>query len=240
LLSFDQDGRLRDLRLDRIEAGSRRTGGRRWRTVEPALAVSPNNDRAYVVATHGRLVADVDLRSWRLDYHDVAEERSRIADLIEPPAHAKEPFTSAVRTARMLPSGAIAVTGEDQDATRAAHEPKTIPYGVRLIDPARWTSRTIDSDAQDVTVAGGTLLARRWACDDCLNGLPSIGLRAYDTAGRLRFTRFAGARTIVHGAAGRHAYVGVDRDLHVIDLETGDTVRRLPDQNVRLLDPGRR
>ena len=44
----------------------------------------------------------------------------------------------------------------------------------------------------------------------------------------------------MHGAAGRHAYVGVADELHVIDLETGETVRRLPRQDLRLLDPGRR
>jgi hypothetical protein len=163
--------------------------------------------------------------------------------MLVPEAHAKEPFASAIRTAQMLPSGVIAVSGEDQDATQAAHEPKTVPYGVRLIDPASWTSRTVDRDAQDVTVAGGMLLARRWSCDDCINGLPSIGLRVYDTAGELRFTRFADARTIVHGAAGGYAYIGVTQGrahrIHVIDLDNGNTVRTLPPQDLRLLDPGR-
>ena len=211
--------------------------------MEPGLATTEAGDRAYVVAAHGRLVADVDLRTWRLAYHEVSEERSarqRISELLEPPAHAKEPFESAIRTAHVLPNGVIAVTGEDQDATRAAHEPKTIPYGVRLIDPANWTSRTVDRDAQDVTVAGGTLLARRWSCDDCINGLPPIGLRVYDTAGQLRFTRFEDARTIVHGAAGQYAYVGVTQGrtsrIHVIDLSSGDTVQELPQQQLRLLD----
>jgi hypothetical protein len=207
--------------------------------------VSDAGDRAYVLAAYGRLVADVELRSGRLVYHEVSEERSArqlIGEMLVPPAHAKEPFASAVRTAHMLPNGVIAVTGEDQVATQATHQPKTVPYGVRLIDPATWTSRTVDRDAQDVTVAGGTLLARRWSCDDCINGLPTIGLRAYDTAGEPRFTRFARARTIVHGAARRYAYIGITqgqtRRIDVIDLNTGDTVRQLPPQQLRLLDPG--
>jgi hypothetical protein len=246
LLSFDARGRLRGLRLDRLEAGTWRTGRRRWRNVEPGLAVSGAKERAYVVAADGRLVAEVDLRAWRLDYHEVSAARSawrRIADVIEPPADAKEPFSSAIRTAQTLPNGVIAVSGEDQEATDSPHEPKTVPYGVRLIDPASWTARTVDRDAQDVTVAGGTLLARRWSCDGCINGLPSIGLRAYDTAGELRFTRFAGAGTTVHGAAGGHAYIGVKRGaarrIHVIDLDNGETVRVLPYRDLRLLDPGR-
>jgi hypothetical protein len=244
LLSFDAGGRVRELQLNRIEAGTWRTARRRWRTVEPGLAVSRAGDRAYVVSADGRLVADVDLQAWRLGYHDVSEARStwrRIAELIEPPAHAKGPFDSAVRTARTLPGGVIAVTGEDQIATDSPHAPKIVPYGVRLIDPSSWTARTVDRDAQDVTVAGGTVLARRWSCDDCINGLPSIGLRAYDGAGEHRFTRFAGAGTIVRGAAGRHAYVEVERGgarhIHVIDLGSGRTIRVLPHRELRLLDP---
>jgi hypothetical protein len=93
LLSFDAGGRLRELRLGRIEAGTWRTGPRRWRNVEPGLAVSGAGDRAYVVAADGRLVADVDLRAWRLAYHEVSEARSawrRIAELMEPPARAAD------------------------------------------------------------------------------------------------------------------------------------------------------
>jgi hypothetical protein len=246
LLSFDATGRLRAMRLDRIEAGTWRTGLRRWRNVEPGLAVSGAGHRAYVVAADGLLVAEVDLRAWRLDYHEVSAARSawrRLADVIEPPADAKEPFSSAIRTAQTLPNGVIAVSGEDQEATDSPHEPKTVPYGVRLIDPAGWTARTVDREAQDVTVAGGTLLARRWSCDGCLNGLPSIGLRAYDTAGALRFTRFASAGIVVHGVADGYAYIGVSqggaRRVHVIDLDSGDTVRVLPQRELRLLSPDR-
>jgi hypothetical protein len=153
------------------------------------------------------------------------------------------PGESAIRTAQTLPSGVIAVSGEDQEATDPAdHEPKTVAYGVRLIDPASWTWRTLDREAQDVTVAGGVLLARRWSCD-CVNALPSIGLRAYDTAGKLLFTRFAGAAPIVRGVADGHAYVGVKRGrtrrIHVIDLDSGDSVRTLRDRELQLLDPRR-
>jgi hypothetical protein len=243
LVSFDASGRVRELGLSRIEAGSWRTGRRRWRTVEPGLAVSRNGDRAYVVDADGRLVADVDVRAWQLAYHEVAEVRSagrRIAELLEPPAYAKEPFDSSIRTAHMLPNGVIAVSGEDQHAASSAHELKTVAHGVRLIDPASWTWQAVDRDAQHVTVAGGMLLARRWSCD-CVNGLPSIGVRAYDTAGKLRFSRFAGAGTILQGAAGDHAYVAVQRGrarrIHVLDLDTGESVRTLPHRELRLLDP---
>ena len=211
--------------------------------MEPGLAASP--ERAYVVAADGLLVATVDLRNWRLNYEEVSEARSawrRLGDLIEPPAHAKGPLESSTRDAHLLPGGAIAVTGEDMKTTRGnPYDIDTTGYGVQLIDPTSWTWRTADRDAQYATVAGGVLLARRWSCRSCINALPSIGLRAYNTAGELRFTRFAGAEVTVLGSAGDHAYVALRRNdrrrIHVLDLDTGDTERTLPHRDLRLLDP---
>jgi hypothetical protein len=241
LVSFDAAGRLRELRLKRIEAGTWDTGPRRWRRVEPALAVTPNGRRAYVVAAHGRLVAEVDLRRWRLTYHEVTEPVSawrRLMDLVEPPAYAKEPGDLSVRYAEVLPGGAIAVTGEDTPATDPPHGAQPIPWGVRLIDPGSWTVRTVDADAQWFTTAGGLLLARRWSMP---GGRRPIGLRAYDTAGELRWERFKDADTIVRGAAGRRAYVEVKRGgrrrIHVLDLDTGKTERTLRWSEIRVLDP---
>jgi hypothetical protein len=194
-----------------------------------------------VVAADGRLAAEVDLRTWRLDYHEISEARSawrRLAELVTPPAYAKGPLKSSVRSAQALPGGALAVTGEDMDVTGDGHEPRTTAYGVRLIDPGSWTRRTVDHDAQDVLVAGGLLLARRWDCR-CINALPSIGLRGYDTAGELRFTRFEDGGVTVLGAAGDHAYVAVKRNgtrrIQVVELETGETQRVLPYRDLRLL-----
>ena len=242
LFSYDAAGRLRHHRLARIVAGNWRRGRGPWRTVEPGLAASP--ERAYVVAADGRLVAAIDLRNWRLAYEEVSEARSawqRLGDLIEPSAHAKGPLDSSTRDAHVLPGGAIAVTGEDMKTTRGnADEFDTTGYGVRLIDPESWTWRAADRDAQYVTVAGGVLLARRWSCRKCINALPSIGVRAYNTAGELQFTRFAGAEVFVLGSAGDHAYVAVRRNdrhrIHVLDLDTGDTERILPYRDLRLLE----
>jgi hypothetical protein len=244
LLSYEARGRLRRLRLERIVAGSWRRGRGPWRRVEPGLAATAK--RAYVVAADGRLVAEVGLRAWRLDYRDLSEARSawrRLGELVEPPAYAKGPLKSSTRHAQVVPGGAIAVTGEDMEATDEARNVETTAYGVRLIDPASWTWRTADRDAQQFALAGGVLLARRWSCRGCINALPSIGVRGYDTAGELRFTRFAGAEVSVLGAAGGHAYVAVrrrgTRRIHVIEVETGKTVRVLPYRELRLLDPPR-
>ena len=191
-------------------------------------------------------MANVDLRTWKLEYEELSEARTawqRLGDLVEPPAHAKGPLKSSVRDAHVLPGGTIAVTGEDMETTGEQHDVKTTGYGVQLIDPATWTWRSVDGEAQYMNVAGGVMLARRWSCRGCINGLPSIGVRGYDTAGELRFNVFPDADVTVLGAAGGHAYVGVRRGsarrVHVIELGTGDTVRVLAHRELRLLDPRR-
>ena len=241
LVSFDAAGRVRELRLGPIQAGTWKVGRGPWQHVEPALAVSRGGERAYVVAAHARLVAEVDLRRWRVVYHEVSEPVSamrRLLDLVEPPAHAKEPVDSQVRHGEVLPNGAIAVTGEDTRATDPPHSVPPTPFGVWLIDPRTWTIRAVDREAQDFTVAGGRLLARRWSMGG--DAQRPIGVRAYDTAGTRRWTRFEGADTIVRGAAGRHAYVEVKRAgrrrIHVLELDSGRTVRTLPWRELRVLD----
>lgn len=242
LSSYDARGRLRRLRIGRIVAGSWQRKPGPWHNVEPALAATAK--RAYVVAVDGRLVAEVGLREWRLEYRRVSEARSawqRLSEVIEPRAYAKGPLDSSIRDAQVLPGRAIAVTGEDSESSDDPHDYRTTGYGVRLIDPVSWTWRAADRDAQDMQVAGGTLLARRWSCPTCINGLPTIGLRAYDTAGELRFKRFEGAGVTIVGAAGGHAYIAVSRNgtrrIHAVDLRTGRSVRVLPFREMRLLDP---
>jgi hypothetical protein len=241
VMSYDLGGRLRELRLSRILAGFGDGGIGPARDLTPALAVDWRRERAYVVSTDGVQVAEVDLRAWRLEYHELSEPRTALQslrDLIVPPAYAKEPVHVRTRFAEVLPNGAIAVTGEDQPATRRPHVQRPIPFGLRLIDPRSWTVRTVDADAQGFSVAGGLVLARRWAMTN--DGLRRIGVRAYDTAGTLRFARFEGADVIVRGAAGRHAYVEARqagrRRIHVLELDSGRTVRTLPWRELRVLD----
>jgi hypothetical protein len=240
-MSYHVGGRVRELRLSRILAGSGERGTGPARDLTPALAVDWKGDRAYVVSTDGVQVAEVDLRSWRLEYHELSEPRTALQSLrefLEPPAHAKgEPVHVRTRYAEVLPNGAIAVTGEDRPVTRR-HVAMPIPYGLRLIDPESWTVRTVDAEPQDFTVAGGLVLARRWSMGD--DGLEGIGVRAYDTAGELRWARFESADTIVRGAAGRYMYVEVKRAgrrrTHVLELDGGRTVRTLPWRELRVLE----
>jgi hypothetical protein len=93
----------------------------------------------------------------------------------------------------------------------------------------------VDRDAHYFTVAGGLVFPERWAL-----GAGPRGVRAYDTAGELRYNRFEGARANVLGAAGRLAYVAVRqsgrRRIHVLELDSGRTVRTLPWRELRLLE----
>ena len=242
LAGYDSSGRLRKVRLARILAGYGDSGTGPARDLTPALAVDWGTGRAYVISTDGVLAAEVSLRSWRVSYHRLTEHRTawgRLRDLVDPPAHAKgEPVHVRTRMAEMLPNGAIAVTGEDRPPTEPSHLSKPIPFGLRLIDPRSWTVRTVDPEPQDLSVAGGTMLARRWSMGN--DGLDGIGLRAYDTAGELAWARFEGADTIVRGAAGSRAYVEVKRDgrrrIHVIDLASGRTERTRPWREIRVLE----
>jgi hypothetical protein len=243
LVAYDARGRLRALRLERIMAGSSDWGPGPARDLTPGLAVDRAGRRAYVVAAEASLVAEVDLRAWRVAYHEPTEPVTawgRLRDLLEPPVHAKgPPVDAAWREVKVLPNGAIAVTGDNWPPVESRHHPLAVPFGVHLIDPRSWTVRTLDDESEDFALAGGTLLSRRWSIDD--DSLEGIGVRAYDSAGDLRFAQFAGADTIVRGAAGRHAYVEVKRDgrraIHVLDLESGQTVRVLPWREIRVLSP---
>jgi hypothetical protein len=240
--AYDASGRLREVLLRRIMAGSGDRGPGPARDLTPGLAVDRAGRRAYVVAAEGELAAEVDLRSWRVDYHELGDPMTawrRLRDLVEPPAEAKgEPVDAVWRSAEVLPNGAIAVTGENWPPTER-HARHSIPFGLHLIDPRTWIERTVDGESQDFTVAGGMLLTRRWSVRG--DGLGGIGVRAYDTAGRLRFARFAGFDAIVRGAAGRHAYVEVGRGawrrIHVLDLATGRTERIVGWREIRVLSP---
>ena len=97
------DGWVRSVRLDRIEAGRGDDG--RGRVLFPGLAVDRRGNRAFVVAADRGLVAEVDLRSRRVAYHDLGE----------PPTATKcgGRSQSFLRSARWLGASTLAVAGED-------------------------------------------------------------------------------------------------------------------------------
>ncbi len=220
-------GRVRSVRLDRIEAGQGRGDDGRGRVLHPALAVDQRGHRAFVVAADRELVAEVDLRSRSVAYHD----------LLGPRAAAKGgPSESFARSAHWLGAGTLAVSGEDLPASATPSRAYPIAHGLRLVDTRTWTSRTIDPEAQTFDVAGRLLLARRWYAEQ---GRPPMGVAAYDFTGKPRWRRFAGSNALVWAPGGRRVYVDVgdhgERRTHVVDLSSGRTVRRLPYRRLTLL-----
>jgi hypothetical protein len=115
----------------------------------PGLAVDDLGRRVFVVAAGEALVAEVDLRSGRVVYHQLREHVSllgRVRDWLEPPAQAKA-SEGATRAARWLGNG-LSVAGQDEFA-----DGRVQPFGLRLIDTADWTWRTPDPDGDIIAAA---------------------------------------------------------------------------------------
>jgi hypothetical protein len=108
LVVFDGSG-LRAAELPEIRAGWAQDGSQEdvgARHSIPALAVEPSGDRALVVPAGGR-VAEVDLASLKVCYHELGEPVSllgRLREWLEPAAHAKM-VEGPDRNAVWLPTG---------------------------------------------------------------------------------------------------------------------------------------
>lgn len=227
LVQVRVDGRVRSVRLDRIEAGEGQGNGGRGRAVYPGLAVDRGGDRAFAIAADRGLVAEVDLGTGRVAYHR----------LVEGPAIAKGgPSESFSRSARWLGGHTLAVTGEHRLVGERPRRAREVPYGLRLVDTRDWTIRTVDPDAQTFDVAGGLLLARRWYVE---SGRTPMGVAAYDFDGNARWRRFSGSNVLTWAPGGGRVYLEVgdhgERRTHVVDLATGSSIRVLPHKQYNLL-----
>jgi hypothetical protein len=182
------------------------------------FVVDPSGRRAYIVS--GATVADVDLGTLAVAYHELREqEYTRVLALFAPVAQAKE-FHGETRRTLWVGGGLIASFGEDfvSDGRRFS----STPLGLRLIDTRTWTVRMVDEHVRFALLAGDVLLA---AGDD------GIGLVAYDLRGTKRFQLFRGRSLASLESYGGKAYVQVDgRGRQVVDVATGRAVgpRRAP------------
>lgn len=225
------DGDLRTIEVARIRAGGnegRRRGGR-FRA--PGLTVDPDAGAAYLVAAGPMLVARIDLASGAVEYHDL-----EAIGPAKPAVAAKGSVAAWSRHAIWLGDGRIAVTGHYEPPFRPGQRPPPPrPFGVRLIDTRDWTMRTLHPDAMFVYRTGERLLANGTVWRAVGRPATRTGLLAFDLQGRRAFTRFRGADVSVVGSHGRLAYVWVrpTRMLHVLDLRSGDSLRR------RRIGPGR-
>jgi hypothetical protein len=229
----DSEGRVRTATLTRIPSGLVEDGPVS-RSADPALAVDEDGERAFVVGT-GALVAELDLETMEIRYHELARPVSllgRLLDWLEPEAIAKGPTEGATRKAVWLGNDLLAVTGTDTHVSVGAGgkvEERIMPAGLSLIDTKRWSVRLLDERIGEITLADDALLAWTFPEEFVPRRLRELGLTVYELDGRERIRLFEDESIWDLQAAGRLAYVGVGHwsALHVVDLETGKVVRRL-------------
>lgn len=166
LARVDANGSVRSVVLNRIRAGveaDTATGGKLRRASDPGLAVDPDG-RAYVVAGDAP-VAEVDLATMTVNYHDLGEPVSllgRLRSWLEPEVQADARLNGPLRSARWLGRGMVAVSGTNgrfsvhSDGTI---EGRYVPAGLQLIDTKTWSVQTLDSESPAFAYPAGRLIA---------------------------------------------------------------------------------
>jgi hypothetical protein len=233
LVHFDMHGRLHVIRLDRIASGHEWVDGSDFvRDIWPALALDGREKRAFVTGSE-ELVAEVDLRTFRVEYHPLRQSVSlidRFRNWLEPSAEAKA--ANWIRLGALwLGDGAMAVFGvhtvplvED-----GGLQERDEPLGFRLVDTEDWSVREIDEGAGWVERSGNLLLAYARLWDSETQDIRGIGLRAYTLDGERRFhalgdRAIAGVRELGDRAI---AYLDDGDTGALVDLRTGGVTREL-------------
>ncbi|MGH3036191.1 MAG: hypothetical protein ACRDMU_03330 [Gaiellaceae bacterium] len=233
LAVIDSEGRVRTVTLPRIPSGLLEEGPVS-RSADPALAVDEDGERAFVVGA-GALVAELDLETMEVRYHELTRPVSvlgRLLDWLEPDAAAKGPTEGVTRTAVWLGNDLLAVTGSDTHVSVGADgqvEERIVPAGLSLVDTKRWSVRPLDEQVGELGLADDALLAWTFPEESVPRRLRESGLTVYELDGRERIRLFEDESIWDLQAAGRLAYVGVGHwsALHVVDLETGKVVEQL-------------
>jgi hypothetical protein len=210
------DGRVRSAGLDRIQATASMSDEiQEFR--RPALVLDPAG-RAYVVGTQAdEPVAEVELDSLTVTYHEPRRERSlltRFWHWLEPAAQAKEPRPGGFRTGLWLGDGKLAIWGNDS-VPAGDGRIEARPAGLSVIDTWDWTVRLIDANAWHAAFAGATLLAT----------YRGGGLAGFTPAGERKYQLFDGDALGVVATFGERAFVAFDRKpVHVVEARTGDVL----------------
>jgi hypothetical protein len=220
ILLVDENGGIRTITLDGIEAGAEyaEPSDPSGRILTPAVTVDHETGRLYVVAARGLLVAEVDLASGAVDYHPLGASAS------------KGNIGVWWRHAVWAGDGRIAVTGDHWPPVRGRRAPDgPIPFGIRMVDTGTWTIETLDPRPDSMHVADETVLASGTRWFDAGQRSESTGLLAFDDAGRRAYTRFRGRRVALLGSRGSLGYVWVrgTRTAHVIDIRDGRTLNTI-------------
>jgi hypothetical protein len=218
LAVVDASGRVREKTLEAIPAGRKSSPQNDVAEVSaPGLAVDPATGRAFVFPG-GDLLAEVDLSTLRVGYHDLAA-RSLAKGV-----------NGSERAALSLGHGLLAVTGTDSiDRSTGGHpDVSTSPAGLRIVDTRGWTYRTLDPQISRVQLVGGRLFAlgSSYAYDGTHSTSTSAGLTVYSLAGRELYHLFDAlpvGRTTVIGGRGYASVGGTTYRNRTIsfDLATG-------------------
>ena len=235
LVVFD-GSEIREAMLAEVPAGWEEIEGTedsdyRARQSVPALAVDPEGTRALVIPAGGR-VAEVDLATMEVRYHDLAEPVSfwgRLRSWLEPAAEAKA-IEGPDRNAVWLPNGLVAVSGAQY--TMDGNSVDVTPAGLALIDPSDWSVRRLSDEPSWVTLRGDALLASAWKEDS-----NEQKLIVFDDGGTPRFTLVREGADLSQ-TSGSHLYVTTHAGtrFEIVDLESGKTVGRAsPTQETWLL-----
>jgi hypothetical protein len=218
------DGRtVSSVELDGIEAGYESEGEDsedfRTRQQIPGLAVDPSGTRALVVPAGDR-VAEVDLATMEVSYHDLSQPVSllgRLRDWLEPAAEAKL-IDGPGRSAVWLPNGLVAVSGVDYSTD--GDEVHADSAGLSLIDPSDWSVDKVSDGPDWVTFRGGALLGSSWE-----EGSDRQMLEVFGPDGDLRFELEREGADLSQ-VSGDYLYATSydGTRFEIIDLGTGETV----------------
>lgn len=224
LAVFDGES-VRTADLPEVRAGWEHDGETeddyRSRQSIPGLAVDPAGGRALVVPA-GNRVAEVDLETLEVGYHDLSEPVSllgRLRDWLEPAAHAKT-IDGPERNAVWLPSGLVAVSGSRYVADGDRMD--VTPAGLALIDPGDWSVRRLSDEPNWVATRGDALLASAWKEDSSEQTVIVL-----DTDGKERFTLTRRAADLSQASGGLLYVASANGSRYeLVDLGTGETVGR--------------
>lgn len=210
------DGSVRQARLDRVVSGLQLGNPAVDCCLSiPALAIDSAGNRAFVTAA-GAPIAEVDLASLQVAYHDLGPRFGRLA-------RAKVLGTT-IRSLAYLPSGRLALTGS---SSTGGDEAKSVarPAGLTFVDTRTWAARTVDPDTTAALLAGDELLGFGVYGRALVQG---VGVTVYGGDGTRLVHRLGHAAVGGASIVGRYVYLDETAlgRRSILDLVSGRIVRR--------------
>jgi len=229
LVVVDAEGRTRQVSVARIRSGRAdppRTSIGVFRHADAGVAVDPTRRLAFAVAA-GAPIAEVDLPTLRVSYHELSEPISmlgRLGSWLEPRAEAKGAPDGPDRSALLVGDHTLVVFGSDAHGSvdsRGRPQLTVTPAGVRVVDTRTWSSTMLERGATAVSPADGALLVTASLWDSRTQTTTGVGLVGYGSDGA-SFHLWGDAAVYVQ-AAGNRAVASVTgtKRSYVVDVATG-------------------